>query len=167
MFHKQEDNLIKIKYAVFLILTGISASLINLGDTSAFENNSAKVVISKDAEPVVEPISFEKIGIMKASWYGPRFHGKQTANGESYNQMALTAAHKTLPFGTLLRVTNLKNGESVIVRINDRGPYIEGRDLDLSKGTAQSLGMIKRGVVKVKVERLQISNLMDVASTLH
>jgi rare lipoprotein A len=167
MFHKQEDNLIKIKYAVFLILTGISASLINLGDTSAFENNSAKVVISKDAEPVVEPISFEKIGIMKASWYGPRFHGKQTANGESYNQMALTAAHKTLPFGTLLRVTNLKNGESVIVRINDRGPYIEGRDLDLSKGTAQSLGMIKRGVVKVKVERLQISNLMDVASTIH
>jgi rare lipoprotein A len=167
MFHKQEDNLIKIKYAVFLILTGISASLINLGDTSAFENNSAKVVISKDAEPVVEPISFENIGIMKASWYGPRFHGKQTANGESYNQMALTAAHKTLPFGTLLRVTNLKNGESVIVRINDRGPYIEGRDLDLSKGTAQSLRMIKRGVVKVKVERLQISNLMDVASTLH
>ena len=167
MFHKQEDNLIKIKYAVFLILTGISASLINLGDTSAFENNSAKVVISKDAEPVVEPIYFEEIGIMKASWYGPRFHGKQTANGESYNQMALTAAHKTLPFGTLLRVTNLKNGESVIVRINDRGPYIEGRDLDLSKGTAQSLGMIKRGVVKVKVERLQISNLMDVASTLH
>lgn len=167
MFHKQEDNLIKIKYAVFLILTGISASLINLGDTSAFENNSAKVVISKDAEPVVEPISFEEIGIMKASWYGPRFHGKQTANGESYNQMALTAAHKSLPFGTLLRVTNLKNGESVIVRINDRGPYIEGRDLDLSKGTAQSLRMIKRGVVKVKVERLQISNLMDVASTLH
>lgn len=167
MFHNQEDNLIKIKYAVFLILTGISASLINLGDTSAFENNSAKVVISKDAEPVVEPISFEEIGIMKASWYGPRFHGKQTANGESYNQMALTAAHKTLPFGTLLRVTNLKNGESVIVRINDRGPYIEGRDLDLSKGTAQSLGMIKRGVVKVKVERLRISNLMDVASTLH
>jgi rare lipoprotein A len=167
MFHKQEDNLIKIKYAVFLILTGISASLINLGDTSAFENNSAKVVISKDAEPVVEPISFENIGIMKASWYGPRFHGKQTANGESYNQMALTAAHKTLPFGTLLRVTNLKNGESVIVRINDRGPYIEGRDLDLSKGTAQSLRMIKRGVVKVKVERLQISNLLDVASTLH
>ncbi|MDP3444119.1 MAG: septal ring lytic transglycosylase RlpA family protein [Ignavibacteria bacterium] len=159
--------MIKIKYAVFLILTGISASLINLGDTSAFENNSAKVVISKDAEPVVEPISFENIGIMKASWYGPRFHGKQTANGESYNQMALTAAHKTLPFGTLLRVTNLKNGESVIVRINDRGPYIEGRDLDLSKGTAQSLRMIKRGVVKVKVERLQISNLMDVASTLH
>ncbi|MBX3009713.1 MAG: septal ring lytic transglycosylase RlpA family protein [Melioribacteraceae bacterium] len=166
MFHKQEDNLIKIKYAVFLILTGISASLINLGDTSAFENNSAKVVISKDAEPVVEPISFEEIGIMKASWYGPRFHGKQTANGESYNQMALTAAHKTLPFGTLLRVTNLKNGESVIVRINDRGPFIEGRDLDLSKGTAQSLGMIKKGVVKVKVERLQISNLLDVASTL-
>ncbi|MCF8243043.1 MAG: septal ring lytic transglycosylase RlpA family protein [Melioribacteraceae bacterium] len=91
---------------------------------------------------------------MTASWYGPKFHGKVTANGEIYNQMALTAAHKSLPFGTMLRLTNEKNGKSVIVRINDRGPYIKGRQIDLSKAAAIELGAIERGVVKVKVEKL-------------
>lgn len=93
-------------------------------------------------------------GTMKASWYGPKFHGKLTANGEIYDQMALTAAHKSLSFGTLLKVTNPRNGRSVIVRINDRGPYIEGRDLDLSKGAAIELGMLKKGVGRVKIEEV-------------
>ena len=81
--------------------------------------------------------------------------------------MALTAAHKTMPFGTFLKVTNLKNGKSIIVRINDRGPYIEGRDLDLSKGTAMALGMIKRGVIKVKVEEINPIEEIFPASVLY
>lgn len=88
----------------------------------------------------------------RASWYGPGFHGQTTANGETYDQWAMTAAHKTLPFGTELRVTNTTNGRSVVVRINDRGPYIAGRDLDLSKAAADALGFA--GVATVRVEQL-------------
>ncbi|NOX17376.1 MAG: septal ring lytic transglycosylase RlpA family protein [Chlorobi bacterium] len=98
------------------------------------------------------------MGFMTASWYGPKFHGKLTANGEVYDQMAFTAAHKSLPFGTMLKLTNLENGKSVVVRINDRGPYIKGRDIDLSKGAATALGSIKPGVIKVKVEQLVVVN---------
>jgi rare lipoprotein A len=96
-------------------------------------------------------------GTIKASWYGPRFHGKFTANGEVYDQMALTAAHKSLSFGTLLKITNPKNGKSVIVRINDRGPYIEGRELDLSKGAAIELGILEKGVARVKVQEVALA----------
>jgi len=96
-------------------------------------------------------------GTMKASWYGPKFHGKMTANGEVYDQMALTAAHKSLSFGTLLKITNPKNGRSVIVRINDRGPYIEGRDLDLSKGAAIELGILRRGVARLKIQEVALT----------
>jgi rare lipoprotein A len=97
-------------------------------------------------------------GTMKASWYGPRFHGKVTANGEKYDQMAFTAAHKSLKFGTLLKLTNRKNGKSVIVRINDRGPYIPGRQLDVSKAVAMELGMIHNGVAKLQVEEIRLGN---------
>jgi rare lipoprotein A len=89
-----------------------------------------------------------------ASWYGPRFHGRRAANGEIFNQDELTAAHRKLPFGTEIRVTNLANGRSVVVRINDRGPYIKGRILDLSRAAAQELGMVKRGVVRISLEVL-------------
>lgn len=95
-------------------------------------------------------------GTLKASWYGPKFHGKVTANGEVYDQMALTAAHKHLSFGTLLKITNPKNGKSVIVRINDRGPYIEGRELDLSKGAAIELGILAKGVARVKIQEIAL-----------
>jgi len=101
-------------------------------------------------------VKFIDRGTLKASWYGPKFHGKFTANGEVYNQMALTAAHKNLSFGTLLKITNPKNGKSVIVRINDRGPYIEGRELDLSKGAAIELGMLEKGVARVKVQEVAL-----------
>ena len=102
-------------------------------------------------------VKFIDRGTLKASWYGPKFHGKFTANGEVYDQMALTAAHKFLSFGTLLKITNPKNGKSVIVRINDRGPYIEGRELDLSKGAAIELGILKKGVARVKVQEVALS----------
>src|SRR3954451_4957932 len=82
-----------------------------------------------------------------ASWYGPGFHGKRTANGERFNTHALTAAHKSLPFGTQLRVTNERTGRSVVVRINDRGPYAHGRVIDLSKAAADAVGILSAGTV--------------------
>ncbi|WP_299492423.1 septal ring lytic transglycosylase RlpA family protein [Acaryochloris sp. IP29b_bin.137] len=91
----------------------------------------------------------------EASWYGPGFHGNYTANGEVYNQYALTAAHKTLPFGTRVKVTNLYNGRSVVVRINDRGPFIPGRVIDLSQGAAQVIGVTSSGVAPVRMDILQ------------
>ena len=87
-----------------------------------------------------------------ASWYGPGFHGRQTANGERYNMYELTAAHRSLPFGTKVRVTNRQNGKSVVVRINDRGPYANERVIDLSRSAAQAASMIDSGVVPVTLE---------------
>lgn len=104
----------------------------------------------------ISAIKYIDRGTFKASWYGPKFHGKFTANGEVYDQMAFTAAHKQLKFGTLLKVTNPRNGRSVIVRINDRGPYIEGRDLDLSKGAAIELGMMRKGVARLKIQEVSL-----------
>src|SRR5215207_3274754 len=87
-----------------------------------------------------------------ASCYGPGLHGRRTANGEKFNTRALTAAHKSLPFGSRVRVTNERTGRSVVVRINDRGPFVAGRVIDLSKAAAQSVGI--SGVGKVKLTRL-------------
>jgi rare lipoprotein A (peptidoglycan hydrolase) len=89
-----------------------------------------------------------------ASWYGWEFHGRKTANGETYNMYDHTAAHKTLPFGTIVRVTNLRTGRQKVVRINDRGPFIAGRDIDLSYATARDLGMLESGVEDVRLEIL-------------
>lgn len=86
-----------------------------------------------------------------ASWYGPGFHGKLTANGEKYNQRAMTAAHKTLPMPTYVRVKNLENGKEVIVRVNDRGPFSKGRIIDLSHEAAKRLDMLDKGTAKVRV----------------
>lgn len=87
-----------------------------------------------------------------ASWYGGKFHGRRTANGETYNMHALTAAHPNLPFGTEVLVTNEINGKSVIVRINDRGPFVGNRVIDLSHAAANRIGMVNDGVARVKLE---------------
>jgi len=89
-----------------------------------------------------------------ASWYGPQYDGRQTASGEIFDQDAMTAAHRTLPFGTVVRVDDLDNGQSVKVRINDRGPFIHGRIIDLSRGAARRLGMVQAGLAHVRVEVL-------------
>lgn len=89
-----------------------------------------------------------------ASWYGPTFHGRTTANGERYNMLGLTAAHRTLPFGTYVRVTNSVNGRALVVRINDRGPFIAGRIIDLSYTAAKILDIPAAGVMKVRLEIL-------------
>lgn len=86
-----------------------------------------------------------------ASWYGPGFHGRKTASGETYNQNGLTAAHRSLPFGTRVKVTNTRNGKSVVVRVTDRGPFIKGRVIDLSRAAASAIGMIQSGVARVNL----------------
>jgi rare lipoprotein A len=99
--------------------------------------------------PMPAPRYHEEVG--RASYYGKKFNGRKTASGERYDMHALTAAHPRLPFGTLVTVTNVKNGRSVSVRINDRGPFIRGRIIDLSYAAAKRLGMLSRGVTRVRV----------------
>ena len=89
-----------------------------------------------------------------ASWYGDQFHGRTSSDGSRFNMNEFTAAHKTLPFGTLVRVTNLRNNKSCVVKITDRGPYVGGRVIDLSKGAAKQIGMLSSGVSRVEVEVL-------------
>ena len=87
-----------------------------------------------------------------ASFYAEKFHGKRTSNGEIFNMNDLTCAHKSLPFNTILKVTNLSNGKTVQVRVNDRGPFVAGREIDLSKAAAKKIGMINSGTAKVKIQ---------------
>jgi rare lipoprotein A len=93
-----------------------------------------------------------------ASWYGRRFHGRRTASGEPYNMYAMTAAHPTLPISSYARVTSLENGRSVVVRINDRGPFLRGRIMDLSYAAAEKLGYIKKGSAQVEIEQILPDN---------
>lgn len=108
----------------------------------------------------IEKSAGQKIEEGVASWYGPNFHGKLTANGEKYDMDGLTAAHRTLPFNTVLRVKNLDNGESVQVRINDRGPYAKDRIIDLSRKAARQIDMIGSGTANVELILLE-GNLDD------
>ena len=103
------------------------------------------------AETDVSKSAGKKIEEGIASWYGPNFHGKLTANGEKYDMYGLTAAHRTLPFNTILKVKNMDNGQSVQVRINDRGPYAKNRIIDLSKKAAQEIDMLGPGTARVSL----------------
>jgi rare lipoprotein A len=108
------------------------------------------------ATSIAADAGFKQKGV--ASFYADRFQGRKTASGVKYDKGALTAAHKTLPLGTRVRVTNLKNGESVEVEINDRGPHVRGRVVDLSKAAARELGMTSVGLEKVQVEVIAAAN---------
>lgn len=103
-----------------------------------------------EPQRTASPVAFRASGM--ASWYGPGFHGNRSASGEIFDQNALTAAHRTLPFGTHVRVTNVQSGESVVVRINDRGPYSHGRVIDLSAGAARAIGLVRLGVAPVQLD---------------
>ncbi len=106
-------------------------------------------------EPPRGPRVIEDLGTGTASFYGKRFHGRRTANGERFDMRAMTAAHRTLPFGSKVRVTNPRNGKQVIVRINDRGPFAKGRAIDLSRAAAEEIGMIRRGHARVEMELVE------------
>lgn len=107
---------------------------------------------SKEAYTKEDPAGSRFVEIGEASWYGPGFHGRKTANGERFDTYELTAAHKTLPFGTILRVTNLENNLFTVVRVNDRGPYIRGRIIDLSRAAKDAIGM--GGTTEVRIEQI-------------
>ena len=127
------------------------------GSTGGTSSGSGKVKGSKPYTirgvtyyPLASGVGYSEEGV--ASWYGKDFHGKKTANGEIYDMYGTTAAHKLLPFNTKVKVTNLSNGKSITVRVNDRGPFVEKRVIDLTHTGAQSLGMLGPGTAKVKVE---------------
>ena len=103
-----------------------------------------------------EPIKPIKSWVGNASWYGPEFDGKKTADGERFNSESLTAAHPNLPFGSVVRVVNPRNGKFELVRINDRGPYQEGREIDVSYRVARKLGLIHAGVNQVRLDLLEL-----------
>jgi rare lipoprotein A len=103
-----------------------------------------------------EPIKPLKTWVGNASWYGPRFNGRKTANGERFDSEALTAAHPTLPFDSLVRIINTRTGQFEVVRINDRGPYQEGREIDVSYRVARKIGLIQPGVRQVRLELMAL-----------
>lgn len=109
-------------------------------------------VRGKTYYPLKSAHGFVEEGV--ASWYGPGFHGKRTASGERFNQYNISAAHKILPLGTEVRVTNLENHRSLILHINDRGPFVDDRVIDLSRGAAQRLGVIGKGTARVRIQSL-------------
>jgi len=117
-------------------------------------DHAVDITTIEPAAPPPPPAS-SSLGTGVASYYGRRFHGRLTANGERFNMNEMTAAHRTLPFGSRVRVTNSNNGRSVVVRINDRGPFIRGRHIDLSRAAAEEIGMISRGHSNVELELIE------------
>lgn len=112
--------------------------------------------VALPGQPIVEPTPTNHpptSHVVRASWYGPGLAGQKTTSGEKFNPKALTAASKTLPIGSVVKVTNPQNGKSVNVRINDRGPFVPGRSLDLSQRAAEKIGIIHKGVVRVNISK--------------
>lgn len=115
---------------------------------------AAPIANATESAPVEEPAA-TRIGSGSASYYASKFHGRRTASGEAFDNAAMTAAHRTLPFGSLVRVTNIDNGRSVVVRINDRGPFTRGRMIDVSRAAADELGLVARGHATVELELIE------------
>jgi len=110
------------------------------------------IIAGKRYYPVPSAEGYQETGI--ASWYGKKFHGRKTSNGQVYDMYAETAAHKTLPMGTMLLVKNLENGRNTVVRINDRGPFVKGRIIDLSYASAKKIGLVQNGTAKITITAL-------------
>ncbi len=148
----------KLLLPMVLVLSMIGLTILPTKSEIATSNLSVSENSLEEITSLPQKVNLKyyDLGMMKASWYGPRFHGRLTANGEIYDQMGYTAAHKSLPFGTLLKLTNPIINKSVVVRINDRGPYIPGRKIDLSKKVAMELDAYEKGVVNLKVEKINI-----------
>lgn len=142
--------------ALFLIIISCSSSVrysrASSGTSVRTSSSSNKTAPKGKKTTTLNGKRHEVSGV--ASYYGPGFQGKPTANGERFNMHKMTAAHKTLPFNTKVKVKNIDNGKSVVVRINDRGPFKKGRIIDLSKGAAKKIGMLQSGTANVKLEIL-------------
>ena len=157
-----------IQFVLFSLLAQSCTAILGLSQKSDEYSSSdatvEKVNVEREARKTSPKRTAEHALNGTASWYGPGFHGKKTASGEIYDQTKLTAAHKTLPLGTKARVTNLDNGSAVEVEINDRGPFVGGRILDLSRAAAGALGLVKSGTAPVRVELIGESSVAESAS---
>ena len=169
---KHEKHFFTLSFVAILITIALGASQNGL----YFSGISTQYnPLYNSAEAALRPVLLSKKGSLtqqnnlfpvtegKASFYADQFHGRKTANGETFNMDKLTAAHPSLPFGTWVRVTNLRNGKDVIVRINDRGPFVKGRIIDLSIGAAKEIGLIKSGTTQVKLEALSSGQSIFIA----
>ena len=147
-FHKTTAyrHLTLLGMLAWLLHTPVMAKTLTVKAARA-SAHAAHVIRESRGKPL-----FHQIG--RASWYGKRMHGQRTASGEAFDSHQLTGAHPTLPFGTMVKVTNLRNGRSTQVRINDRGPFSGGRIIDLSQAAAKAIDMMARGVARVRVEAL-------------
>ena len=159
---------LRSRHAVIPVLLAVLAGLSACASPQAADGARAAAVSAATHSPTAwtppSDVSFVEIAGARlavrheeegvASWYGDPFHGRQTANGEIFDQHALTAAHPSLPLPSLARVTCLESGESVIVRVNDRGPFVGDRVIDLSRAAAEAIGMIDSGLAEVRVEAL-------------
>lgn len=141
----------------FVPITRAAACVILITLSAACASSSRRPLATIDTNKVGP-------GTVVASWYGGKFHGRKTASGERYNMHKLTAAHKTLPFGTRLLLTNMANGRSVTVRINDRGPFVAGRELDVSYAAAKKLGMLGSGHARIKIQTFAATALLSQSS---
>jgi len=150
---------------VVLALSVIQGCSISGIPNSSLQNRPDPVEAGSGATPRSVPTANVFVGA--ASWYGPGFNGKKTASGEIFDETKLTAAHKTIPLGRKARVTHWGNGKSVEVLINDRGPYVEGRMIDLSHAAAKALGMIDNGIAKVQVELLHEAVVLENVQSLN
>ena len=126
----------------------------NQVDGDTIKKDTLSLVNEKMVDEIMERTA-SKISTGVVSWYGDKFHGRKTASGERYDKHELTAAHKSLPFGTKVKVTNIRNGKSVVVEINDRGPYAKSRVLDLSQAAFSEIGHTNTGVMQVEYEILK------------
>ena len=137
---------------IFLFISGCSTVRTSSTPDSVPPSPKPYKVHGKWYQPQSHAYGFRQKGI--ASWYGEKFHGRKTSNGEVYNMYGISAAHKTLPFNTVVTVRNLDNGETLDVRINDRGPFVRGRIIDLSYGAAKEIGLVGPGTARVEIEAL-------------
>ena len=146
-----------MKKIIPLIITAILCNACSNSPRYRAGSDSPKNIKTKNLPELKTKTSVKHRRIMKgiSSFYAEDFHGKLTANGEVYDMYGLTAAHKTLPLNTIVRVTNLANSKSLILRINDRGPYIKGRILDCSYGAAKKLDFVNQGTTEVKIEVIE------------
>ncbi len=140
------ELILKIKFILFLLI-------IFWGCSVSPRFRSEPVSVSGESLPKDVKVLSTEIGI--ASYYGKKYHGRATASGEIFDMYKISAAHKEHPFGTIARVTNLSNGKWIVLKINDRGPFIKGRIIDLSYSAAERLGFIREGTTKVKIEVLK------------
>ncbi len=148
---KQSKKLLALFLGFQLLLVApIIAESVSSPNSDFVPTSQSDMVI--DSLQTQEPPGAPPGETMVATYYSKRFHGRKTASGEPYDHYALTCAHKNLPFQTLLKVTNPQTGQSVNVRVNDRGPFTRGRDLDLSYAAAKEIGMLRAGVVPVEVQ---------------